>query len=160
MGNHTSRDLTGQKFAHLLALEPVDRRERGAIVWRFQCDCGAVVERQGRAVSSGGLQSCGCKRNKSHGESRTRLYGIWKAMRQRCRDPQFANYHNYGGRGITVCEAWDNAFEPFRDWALANGYEGHLSLDRRENEASYEPGNCRWVTWSEQMKNRRPFPRA
>lgn len=92
------------------------------------------------------------ERNTIHGESGTKLNRKWKKMKERCYNTNCERYKNYGGRGITVCEEWQG-FIPFRDWALANGYEEGLSIDRINNDGNYEPSNCRWVTMAEQNRN-------
>lgn len=101
-------------------------------------------------------KSCNGKNsNKKHGGSGTRLYGSWKDMLYRCYNLDHPSYKDYGGRGITVCEEW-HKWENFRDWALDNGYEEHLELDRFPNNetGNYEPSNCRWATESQQVRNR------
>ena len=84
-----------------------------------------------------------------------RIFKIWQGLRQRCNNPNDKDYEKYGGRGITVCKEWDAAFEPFLEWALENGYNEHLSIDRINNNGNYCPDNCRWTTWTQQARNKR-----
>lgn len=93
----------------------------------------------------------------THGESQTRLYHIWEAMKARCGLIKGATKRMlmyYRDRGIGVCEEWSGSYEAFRDWALANGYADHLTIDRIDGDMGYSPGNCRWATWLEQNRNR------
>ena len=82
------------------------------------------------------------------------LFNIWSNMKSRCTNPKSTYYLRYGGRGITVCEEWMNDFETFCEWAIENGYQEHLTLDRIDNDGNYEPSNCRWTTPKEQSRNR------
>jgi hypothetical protein len=91
---------------------------------------------------------------KTHCQSGTRLYFCWKGMRQRCNNPNVTGHKNYIGRGISICPEWGN-FEVFAKWALANGYQDDLSLDRIDNEGNYAPKNCRWATRQVQRVNQR-----
>lgn len=84
----------------------------------------------------------------------TRLYNIWKGLRQRCLNPNNPNYKDYGGRGINICKEWDR-YSIFYNWAMANGYESYLTIDRENNHLGYNPVNCRWVTITVQANNRR-----
>lgn len=125
------------------------------------CSCGTVKFVSLYNLTSGNTTSCGCltlemSRAKSvtHGENKTRLYGLWGSMRTRCTNPRRSNAKNYIGRGIRCCEAWSK-FEAFRDWSLENGYQDGLSLDRRDNNEGYCPENCRWVDWPTQCRNKR-----
>lgn len=135
----------------------------------LRCHCGTERILALSVLRAGRSQSCGCRRAQlmqtqmtRHGDARrteqggkTRLYGIWKAMKQRCGDPNSIGYADYGGRGITVCAEWIHAFPTFREWAQANGYDDSKSIDRRDNYAGYSPTNCQWSTAKHQANNRR-----
>lgn len=85
-----------------------------------------------------------------------RLRRTWRNMLARCYNPKTCGYSNYGGRGITVCDEWANDYGAFFDWAVDNGYQDHLSLDRIDVNGNYCPENCRWATWDVQARNKRP----
>lgn len=89
-----------------------------------------------------------------HGMRGTRLYRIWRGMKSRCNVSNNHAYKDYGGRGIKVCNGWNNSFIPFMNWAFENGYKDSLSIDRINNDGNYEPSNCRWATNAEQHRNR------
>lgn len=92
--------------------------------------------------------------NITHNGSKTRLYRIWKQMRIRCNCKSNPNYKFYGGRGITICEEWDD-FSKFREWALKNGYAENLTIERVDVDGNYCPDNCTWILRNEQAKNTR-----
>jgi hypothetical protein len=73
-------------------------------------------------------------------------------MKQRCFNPKHSGFKNYGNKSITICDEWYNSFEKFRDWALVNGYQEGLTIDRINNKGNYEPSNCQWLTRSENSK--------
>lgn len=85
---------------------------------------------------------------------KNRLYRIYKNMKQRCLNANDPHYHNYGGRGISICDEWLNDFDVFCDWALANGYDDSLTIDRINNNGDYKPDNCRWTDMHSQSRNK------
>lgn len=82
-----------------------------------------------------------------------KLYAVWSCMKQRCCNPKNKRWNRYGGRGIKICEEWQNSFESFREWAITHGYSEGLTIDRINNDGNYEPANCRWTTYKEQNNN-------
>ena len=93
--------------------------------------------------------------NEKHGESFTKLYYMWHSIKNRCLNANAQTYKDYGGRGITICPEWTNDYTIFRDWALTNGYQEGLEIDRRDNNGNYNPENCRFVTHKINGRNRR-----
>lgn len=146
-------------------------------LWLCSCSCGESTTLQTSAIRSGGTRSCGCLSREVHSESlrrtaqeqathghargnkTTAIYKCWRSMIDRCENPNLRAFKWYGARGIKVCERWRNSFTTF----LADMGERpapHLSLDRIDNNGNYEPGNCRWATWKQQMNNKRQRPRV
>lgn len=87
--------------------------------------------------------------------SQTRLYRTWIDMRARCYRPTCHNYPNYGGRGVRVCEEWRNSFAAFRAWALSHGYTDEMTIDRKESNDHYTPGNCQWISFDANRRKRK-----
>lgn len=147
-------DLTGRKFGTLEVIGPAENIGRRT-AWMCRCECGKVKPVTADKLKAGTTVSCGCKKNKTHGKRRTRLYCIWKNMKQRCGNPNNTAYKDYGGRGISVCREWAEDFGAFYDWAMANGYDDDLQIDRIDNDAGYSPENCRWITQAGNLANTR-----
>lgn len=158
-------DLTGQVFDRLTCVRKVGRDNQKRSLWLCNCECGNTTTVVHASLSGGNTKSCGClqkdsmrKRLTEHSFSidengRTpRLYSIWRNMKQRCSNPNASRYKNYGGRGITVCNEWLDYIN-FHNWAMNNGYDHLLTLDRKDNNKGYEPANCRWATGKEQASN-------
>ena len=152
--------LPGERYGRLTVVEEADpkirscgrRRRRVAC----KCDCGNEVVVLLQSLRNGDNVSCGCfstDRKTKHGQYKSRTYGTWHSMTQRCLNSRHQAFASYGGRGISVCRRWMNSFEAFlQDMGeQPNG----LQLDRINNDGNYEPENCRWVTRSEQQRNTR-----
>lgn len=162
--------MIGEKYGRLTILreaknkKQVGKHKRAYLI--CLCDCGNTIETRKDHVRSGYTKSCGCWRqgaykSREHGMSYTRFYKIWQGIKARCQNENDTNYHNYGGRGIRVCERWQ-IFENFRD-DMYESYlkhsemhgESNTTIDRIDNDGNYEPSNCRWTDWSRQMFNQR-----
>jgi hypothetical protein len=153
----TRENLTGRVFDRLTVIEFVSWNYKiKQSKYKCICSCGNEVVVFGGALKTGNTKSCGClqkerasEANIKHGGRGTRLYTIWKAMKQRCIDPNTINYKHYGGKGITVYKEWIHNFDSFREWALENNYNDKMSIDRIDTNKNYEPDNCQWLTRSE-----------
>ncbi len=160
-------DLSGKKFGTYTVIKFVDKNPDGNPASRFLCRCECGVEKVLTAshINSGITQSCGCltngiisEKNSTHGDTRggerTKEYRAWKAIKDRCYLKSTKAYHNYGGRGISMCHRWLESYESFLS-DMGRAPLSTNSVERKDNEGNYEPSNCYWSTPPIQARNRR-----
>lgn len=159
-------DYTGRRYGRLTVLRNGEKRNRRLFTVHCRCDCGAEFEGQIHCLRTGMTRSCGCLRRETaahnaktgkrlgHHLSRTPEHHAWLAMRARCENPNLPAFAYYGGRGIRVCDRWNNSFEAFLADMGKRPSPTH-SLDRIDTNGNYEPSNCRWATKTEQARNTR-----
>lgn len=158
-------DITNEKYNHLTALYPTDKKEGSATVWHCRCDCGNEVDVGIGRLRYGSVKTCG--KCEYHLEGVRKCHELWhtplekalakrfRGILKRCYNPRCKAYPDYGGRGILVCDEWLKDRRKFVEWGLANGFRPELSIDRIDVNKGYSPDNCRWVTDKVQGNNKR-----
>ena len=154
-------NMAGRTYGALTVLRFVGRDKEYRDLWECRCTCGKTVAVTGKSLRNGTKKSCGCMqyrwasmKNTKHGMSNSRLYNIWTGMKSRCFNSKDRKFKNYGMRGITVCPEWRDNFAAFASWAVGNGYEPSLTIERIDVNGNYCPENCTWIPAEKQGANK------
>ena len=154
---HIKKDLTGDRFSRLVITGLVGFSTKRVAIWSFICDCGVMGTVKTSHLNYGSTKSCGCLQVdslKKHGLTGTKIYRAWNNMIDRCYNKKYHHYKHYGGRGIKICDRWRDSFINFFSDMGEPPSKKH-SLDRfPDKDGNYEPGNCRWATATQQIRNR------
>lgn len=157
-GGQNRIDMVGQQFGCLIVVAYADTTGRRAR-WNCKCKCGNATIVTGKDLRLGHTRSCGCRaRAWAHGQHQNRFYYTYQGMMKRCFNQKHVAYPRYGGRGIKVCDEWVSDITNFIKWCESQEpIRKSYTLDRRDNSLGYSPGNCRFVSKSEQQRNSRRY---
>lgn len=150
-------NMEGKKINRWSVIKRAENKN-GKTYWLCECECGKRKKVYGVSLRNGKSKSCGCLNketvSKQQGLSTTRLYRIYKLMLSRCYNKKDKSYKYYGLKGISIYDNWLDDFVNFYNWAMQNGYQDNLTIDRINPNGNYEPSNCKWITEKEQHYNR------
>jgi hypothetical protein len=157
-------DRMNKRYGNLTVVRRAGANTHGQALWECRCDCGTTTIKSVVFFNNGGGQCskrCPLGVHVKHGQTthttKSKEYTAWQDMKRRCFNPDAPNYRLYGARGITVCAEWVDNFPAFFAH-IGPAPEGkRMSVDRIDNDGNYEPGNVRWATPSQQLRNRRPY---
>lgn len=157
--NYNKLELSGHKYGRLLVIRPIGRNKHLQIIWECLCECGNLTKTLATKLKSGRAVSCGCinkerliKMHTTHNLSKSPLYKKWKIIRNRCNNPKHEHYKYYGGKGIKMCDRW-NDFNNFYDDMFPT-YKKGLTIERINPNGGYQPDNCKWDTVKNQARNK------
>lgn len=175
------KDLTNKTFGYLTVIRQEGINNQNRAMWLCRCICGNEKRISSHDLQNKTI-SCGCigakmrlknlekgrgwnkksepylSRPKQKTKSKNpykRLNKIWDGMKSRCYNNKHIHFNSYGGRGIKICTEWLTDFSSFKKWAIENGYDDNLCIDRIDFNGNYEPSNCRWVTYKQNSNNTR-----
>ena len=160
----------GNRYGRWVVVKKEGQNKRKAALWTCVCECGNIKIVAGTYLRNGSSKSCGCLRKEKaaengriactvHGLSHHPLYSTWAALMGRCYNKNIKHFQDYGGRGIRVYKSWHD-IENFINWVEKNlgPRPENYTLDRINNNGSYEPGNLRWADAKTQSRNQRLLP--
>lgn len=155
-------EVVGDRYGRLVVLREGPKSPNGFRKVFCRCDCGNEKLIWLASMRIGDIRSCGCFQQESRGASQrthgeghkeTKEYKAWLHAKERCYNPRIKGFHNYGGRGVRMCEKWLLSYEAFLADMGRSPSKSH-TLDRINCHGHYEPGNCRWATMKQQANNK------
>jgi len=147
-------------FGNLTVIEILGQENnKGHYLSKVKCTCGNIfITRDSFLITGKRIKCRECSKKDTqfykHGLTNTSLFSVWQDMRARCYNSNDKSFHNYGGRGIAICDEWKNNFQAFYDWAMSHGYKKGLWIERKNVNGNYEPNNCSWETQKKQARNK------